>query len=298
MSRALVPSQPSQQYGNVDPFAVFAAAPAPKSAPAAVVPFVPAVQQLVAVPVPPKLVAVPVPPKLVAVPVPPKQSEDDFWANMGFTARVAAPQKEPEVVVSGGEAEKTSAPSEELPPGGKRYDTRIFTPALGVMFFKPHELTDSLFLHTDMSIVDALEERPVVAYIVEGSSARSAGVELGHVLLKVNGIDIKDPKEAARLIKEGPRPLPLLFYIPDTKVVIAEGQHMVKYDTRETTAPGGTKDWKPKYVVIGGVISQPWMMNMYRSKVSCPRKWSISRIHSRWLTLFFPFSVRIRHCRY
>jgi len=30
-----------------------------------------------------------------------------------------------------------------------------------------------------------LDERPVVTSIIEGSSARSAGVELGHVLLKV-----------------------------------------------------------------------------------------------------------------
>merc|ERR1719343_1264459 len=154
----------------------------------------------------------------------------------------------------------------DLPPGGEYYDARIFTPTLGVMFFKPSELTDSLFLQTDPSVVAALDDRPVVAFIVEGSSARSAGVELGHVLLKVNGIDVKNPKEASRLIKEGPRPLPLLFYVPNTDVVVAEGEHMVKYDTKETTAPNSSKDWKPKYVVIGGIIAQPWMMNMYRSK--------------------------------
>jgi len=114
--------------------------------------------------------------------------------------------------------------------------------------------------------VEGLEDRPVVAFIVEGSSARSAGVELGHVLLKVNGIDVKNPKEASRLIKEGPRPLPLLFYVPETSVVVAEGEHMVKYNTKETGAPNSAKDWKPKYVVIGGIIAQPWMMNMYRSK--------------------------------
>ena len=156
----------------------------------------------------------------------------------------------------------------ELPPGGEWYDARIFTPTLGVMFFKPQELTDSLFLQTDRSLVENLDDRPVVAFIVEGSSARAAGVELGHVLLKVNGIDVKNPKEASRLIKEGPRPLPLLFYVPDTAVVVAEGEHMVKYDTRETGAPNSAKDWKPKYCVIGGIIAQPWMMNMYRSKVS------------------------------
>jgi len=41
---------------------------------------------------------------------------------------------------------------------------------------------------------------------------------------------------------------------------------MGKYDTKETTAPNSSKEWKPKYVVIGGIIAQPWMMNMYRSK--------------------------------
>ena len=158
-----------------------------------------------------------------------------------------------------------------LPPGGEWYDARIFTPTLGVMFFKPQELTDSLFLNTERSVVDGLDERPVVAFIVEGSSARSAGVELGHVLLKVNGVDVRNPKEASRLIKEGPRPLPLLFYVPNTEVVVAEGEHMVKYDSRETTAPNSAKDWKPKYVVIGGIIAQPWMMNMYRSKVRKPK---------------------------
>lgn len=203
----------------------------------------------------------------------------DPWADMGFGPPIPDSGNATTVATSAGGATQgetrqgtdaskisTRTPG-ELPPGGEWYDARIFTPTLGVMFFKPQELTDSLFLQTDKALVDALDDRPVVAFIVEGSSARSAGVELGHVLLKVNGIDVKNPKEASRLIKEGPRPLPLLFYVPDTTVVVAEGEHMVKYDTRETGAPNSAKDWKPKYVVIGGIIAQPWMMNMYRSKV-------------------------------
>jgi hypothetical protein len=199
---------------------------------------------------------------------------DDPWSTFGEPAPSVAPTPTPN---QGGGAsggllgDEALAPSSdqkegELPAGGEWYDARIFTPTLGVMFFKPQELTDSLFLQTDRSVVDALNDRPVVAFIVEGSSARAAGVELGHVLLKVNGIDVKNPKEASRLIKEGPRPLPLLFYVPDTTVVVAEGEHMVKYDTRETGAPNSAKDWKPKYCVIGGIIAQPWMLNMYRSK--------------------------------
>ena len=209
----------------------------------------------------------------------------DPWADMGFGSPTPAPAPAPAepaavsrdaggllgdgALVPQGEGGGGGGGHQEgeLPPGGEWYDARIFTPTLGVMFFKPQELTDSLFLQTDRNLVNALDDRPVVAFIVEGSSARAAGVELGHVLLKVNGIDVKNPKEASRLIKEGPRPLPLLFYVPDTTVVVAEGEHMVKYDTRETGAPNSAKDWKPKYVVIGGIIAQPWMMNMYRSKV-------------------------------
>jgi hypothetical protein len=214
------------------------------------------------------------PPQAPASAVP--GADDDIWADMGFAppSSAAAPPgsqptnsdglfEGPVVVTDPGRRQEG-----ELPPGGEWYDAKIFTPTLGVMFFKPQELTDSLFLNTDKDLVDGLAERPVVAFIVEGSSARSAGVELGHVLLKVNGVDVKNPKDASRLIKEGPRPLPLLFYVPSTQVVTAEGEHMVKYDTKDTLAPNSAKDWKPKYVVIGGIIAQPWMINMYRSKVS------------------------------
>jgi hypothetical protein len=204
-------------------------------------------------------------------------ADDDFWGSFGNqnAPDAAADPADPGAPgAPGAPAAQDNMPVREkkgdesgLPPGGEWYDARIFTPTLGVMFFKPQELTDSLFLNTERGVVDALGDRPVVAFIVEGSSARSAGVELGHVLLKVNGVDVKSPKEASRLIKEGPRPLPLLFYVPNADVVVAEGEHMVKYDTRETTAPNSAKDWKPKYVVIGGIIAQPWMMNMYRSKV-------------------------------
>jgi hypothetical protein len=224
----------------------------------------------------------------------PAPAADDIFAEMGFDA--PTPQIDVQPTEPG---TKPSAPAGELPAGGEWYDAKIFTPTLGVMFFKPQELTDSLFLNTERDIVDALEERPVVAFIVEGSSARSAGVELGHVLLKVNGIDVKNPKDASRLIKEGPRPLPLLFYVPPTDVVTAEGEHMVKYDTRETTAPNSAKDWKPKYVVIGGIIAQPWMMNMYRSKVSERLCVSVSclatKVSDRLIFLSF-LVVRVRHC--
>mmetsp|Transcript_17501 Transcript_17501/g.24323 ORF Transcript_17501/g.24323 Transcript_17501/m.24323 type:complete len:649 (+) Transcript_17501:269-2215(+) len=264
---------PPQPAG--DPFSVFSGAPAPP-APVSVAP---SYDQSAAM-APPQAGAPPPGPPPQAGAIVPAGGDDNVWADMfGGPAPSAAAStggdgagaptnsdglfEQPVTSTEVGAVRKQDG---ELPPGGEWYDARIFTPTLGVMFFKPQELTDSLFLNTDRSLVDGLDERPVVAFIVEGSSARSAGVELGHVLLKVNGVDVKNPKEASRLIKEGPRPLPLLFYVPDTEVVVAEGEHMVKYDTRETTAPNSAKDWKPKYVVIGGIIAQPWMMNMYRSK--------------------------------
>ena len=261
---------PPQQAPPTDPFSVFNSEPAPAPVPpagppppgpGAMVPaHAPPQQQYQQPGMPPSQ---PPPPQQA----PPQSAGDDFFADMGFDTAPAAGN----VMPAAPDGQPHREPHQEskddgLPPGGEWYDARIFTPTLGVMFFKPQELTDSLFLNTDRSIVDGLGERPVVAFIVEGSSARSAGVELGHVLLKVNGVDVKNPKEASRLIKEGPRPLPLLFYVPNTEVVVAEGEHMVKYDTRETTAPNSAKEWKPKYVVIGGIIAQPWMMNMYRSK--------------------------------
>jgi PDZ domain len=250
-------SQAVAPYGApaADPFSVFEQRSAPPPPPA------PMYQQQEMVPYQPATAA---------------PSADNLWGDLGFDAPPVAETHAPAPLATieaggdGGHSDEKKTGDGSLPPGGEYYDARIFTPTLGVMFFKPQELTDSLFLNTDQSIVDTLAERPVVAFIVEGSSARAAGVELGHVLLKVNGVDVKNPKEASRLIKEGPRPLPLLFYVPNTDVVVAEGEHMVKYDTRDTMAPNSAKDWKPKYVVIGGIIAQPWMMNMYRSKVSIP----------------------------
>jgi PDZ domain len=249
------PYQPQPPPPAVDPFSVFNANPTP---------------------VPPALAFEPAGPT-PAAPAPAASTDDDFWGSFGPSVQAKAAPPAPNEDTAPKPVVPNKKESDSLPPGGEWYDARIFTPTLGVMFFKPQELTDSLFLNTEQSIVEGLGERPVVAFIVEGSSARSAGVELGHVLLKVNGQDVHNPKEASRLIKEGPRPLPLLFYIPNTDVVTAEGEHMVKYDTKETTAPPSPKDWKPKYVVIGGIISQPWMMNMYRSKVCVCKIYLLTR---------------------
>ncbi|KAL3808460.1 hypothetical protein ACHAXA_008290 [Cyclostephanos tholiformis] len=123
-----------------------------------------------------------------------------------------------------------------LPPGVVCYYATIFTTELGIMFLKPRELVDTLFLQTEKGLVDTLDERPVVAFIHEGSSARSVGVELGHVLLKVNCNDVKNPEEANRLIKEGPRSLRLLFYVPERGM----GGRTISPDVASSCVGGGS----------------------------------------------------------
>mmetsp|Transcript_11727 Transcript_11727/g.17201 ORF Transcript_11727/g.17201 Transcript_11727/m.17201 type:complete len:314 (+) Transcript_11727:72-1013(+) len=150
---------------------------------------------------------------------------------------------------------------------GEYYNTVLYTPVLGVMFFKPQELKNSIFFHVEEEKLNELEEFPVVAFIAQGSQLRGAGVHVGHILVQVNGIEVITPREACKIIKEGPRPLNLTFCVPaDIDATMTEGEHMVKYDTPGIKAPNGSRDWKFKYVVIGGIIAHPWMMNMYKSK--------------------------------
>jgi len=222
---------------------------------------------------PPPASAPPPPPVVSVLPPHPNSSTSDFWNNMGFDSSphnsstpvvTITPEFSHDEIVNNIDYDNQSLKS--LPPGGTYYDMRIYTPKLGIMFFRSKELKDSLFANTDQDIIDGLFDRPVAGFIVEGSSARSEGVKLGHILTQINGVDVKHPKQASRMIKDGPRPLPMRFYVLDTEVVIAEKEHMVKYDSKSTDAPHSSKEWKPKYVVIGGVLAQPWMMNMYRSK--------------------------------
>ena len=186
--------------------------------------------------------------------------------------------------------------------GGKFREIRISSSFLGAMCFKPHELNETLFSKTSKALVTGLQQRPVVVFVAESSAARSNGVKLGHVLLKVNGIEVSSPKEACRLIKAGPRPLPLLFYVPNVEVTISEGQYMVNYDTRTKSAPRFPTSWKPKYVVIGGVRvnARVQQMEMYRSKVKSTACGRLPRMSQKDLISAFSFLPpidRIRRCR-
>ncbi|GMH69385.1 hypothetical protein TrRE_jg7251, partial [Triparma retinervis] len=114
---------------------------------------------------------------------------------------------------------------------------------------------------------DQLSERPIVTFVAGQGGAAQAGVEVGDVCLSVNGVDVSTSKAAATEVRRGTRPLSLTFLrMADIEITRDEGFHMVKYDTIDIRPPSKYSSWKPKYVVIGGIIAPPHMMMMYRSK--------------------------------
>lgn len=106
------------------------------------------------------------------------------------------------------------------------------------------------------------------AYVAENSAADMAGVHLGHVVLSVNGHDVADPETCGKLIRSTARPINLRCYIPpDLVLTSSEGVFNVKYDTKDFEAPANIIEWKEKFVVVGGIVTKPWMVNMFYTKV-------------------------------
>lgn len=156
-----------------------------------------------------------------------------------------------------------------LPAGGGYYNARVTTPLLGAIFSSGYELSSTLLKTASDSFVEAIGDRPVISFIIDGSAADTAGIGLGHVLLNVNGDDVNNTDEAVRMISAAPRPMTMEFYIPNKEVrmVKTEAQCMVKYDDQSTEAPTSVAAWKPKYVVVGDMLGKPHILYMYRSKV-------------------------------
>jgi hypothetical protein len=156
-----------------------------------------------------------------------------------------------------------------LPAGGEYYNARVTTPLLGAIFSSGHELRSTLLKTASDSFVEAIGDRPVISFIIDGSAADTAGIQLGHVLLNVNGEDVTNTDEAVRMISAAPRPMTMEYYIPNKEVrlVKTEAQCMVKYDDQSTDAPQYAGAWKPKYVVVGDILGKPHILYMYRSKV-------------------------------
>ena len=162
--------------------------------------------------------------------------------------------------------------TENIACEGNCYKVSIYSIKLDVKFCFPHELRKSIYLECTEDFVQSLNNRPVVGYMLETSPLHDKKVVLGDILLSVNDVQVNTPKEANQKIRTSRRPLKLLFYAPKVKLTISEGFHMCKYNTSTAKPPSSSLKWKPKYVVIGGVVStKPWMMYMYRNKTEYDR---------------------------
>ncbi|KAL7547071.1 hypothetical protein ACHAWF_011399 [Thalassiosira exigua] len=259
---ALVTSAPPAAGGGVDdPFGIFgsptpaAPAPAPTQAP-------PAQQQ-----------------QQQQQPQAPAQ-DDDPWAAAGFNSMVSSDashhssEQRPEydrapssTSVDRPDDKPLTLDTNDLPSEGEYYEARINARSLGAMFYTARNLEETLFHKMPKNVVAALGSRPVVAYVDKNSAAYNSSVLLGHIIIGVNGHEVSDPEYCANMIRNAPRPMNLRCYVPpEMNLTRNEGLHLVKYDTKDMEAPGSAIEWKRKYVVVGGIVTKPWMMNMFYRK--------------------------------
>ena len=233
-----------------------------------------------------------------------QQDDTDFWNDMGFGAAVSPNENKTTDDNSPGNVTPTSQSDNSfssvtsdnshsylgvedndnsviddtpveldargLPVGGEYYKARVTTPMLGAIFSSAKELRSTLFKTASNSFVEAIGERPVISFTIDGSAADTAGICLGHVLLKVNDVEVFETDEAVKTVGAAPRPMTMEFYIPGkaVKVLKTEAMCMVKYDNHSTEAPASACEWKAKYVVVGDMLGKPHIVYMYRSKVS------------------------------
>ena len=145
-----------------------------------------------------------------------------------------------------------------LPQGGEYYEVDIKALSLGVMFFEAHKIAGVLLPATneDREIIRGLGTRPVVSIFFESSACKEAGVELGHVLCTVNGLDVFTPAGAAQQVRDAEAPMKLLFYAPSwSGIYQSEGEEAVNVISESTVASKASADeWQTKYAVVDGII--------------------------------------------
>jgi len=211
-----------------------------------------------------------------AAPTAPIVDDMDPWAAAGFgqapgssNATEAAPST-PNRYAQDSTPKEEEAPasldSNGLPTDGEYYEARIGARSLGVMFYTAREVKDTLLQKVPFNVIEAMASRPIVSYVANNSAAYNAGIHLGHTILEVNGEPVKNAKHCAELIRTTSRPLNVRCFDPNFEVVLSENKHLVKYDTLDMEAPKNANEWKMKYVVVGGIVANPWTVNMYYSK--------------------------------
>merc|ERR1711957_73754 len=215
-------------------------------------------------------------------------TEEHLWAAAGFGNETASPEQPITQSVPEQHASSTSVnfaddstatttnkkeempiipDSNGLPSEGGYYEARINVRSLGAMFYTSHNLEGTLYRKMPQNVVKALASRPVVAYVADNSAAHNSGIQLGHIILSVNGHEATDPEACASMIRNAARPMNLRCYVPPAmELTISDGRHMVKYDTKDVEAPRSSGEWKRKFVVVGGIVTKPWMMNMFYRK--------------------------------
>mmetsp|Transcript_50802 Transcript_50802/g.61227 ORF Transcript_50802/g.61227 Transcript_50802/m.61227 type:complete len:339 (+) Transcript_50802:6-1022(+) len=191
-----------------------------------------------------------------------------------------------EYVGPGGD-ETDHHPGEPPPPGtieaisyfpGRYYSIQVFSPSLGVKFNTAQDLEQTgIYLCPDPNLIESIGDLPVVAFVFQNSAARRSGVGVGHVLIRIDDEEVYRSKDVAVLMKNRGRPVTCEFYIPNTEIVKAEGPALVQYDVKTTKVPTRLKDWKFKYVVVGGIISQPFFLRMYQSRAEYDR--AVTEVH-------------------
>ena len=179
--------------------------------------------------------------------------------------------------------------SSDLPSGGKFYQVDVYDDYLGMALYKAGDLMSSILAHHDPALVSAIGlSRPVVAHLTELSPCAEGGIEVGHVLVAVNDQPAHDREAANRLIRSASRPVTLRMYsppgVPSTRY---EGEVWVHYKSKDTEPPSSTKHWKSKYVVVGGIISRPYEINMFKCKGDYDM--AVSQVHKRQ-----PVSVKVK----
>ena len=132
--------------------------------------------------------------------------------------------------------------------------------------YTANELAATAFRKVSPDLIRQLSARPIVAFVASQGGAAQAGVQIGDICTSVNGVAVSTAKQAASEVRKGSRPLALTFLRADIAMSLDEGFHMVRYDTTDVRPPYEYSGWKPKYVVVGGIIAAPHMLMMYRSK--------------------------------
>ena len=171
-----------------------------------------------------------------------------------------------------------------LPPGGEHYQVDIPDRLLGLVMYKPTAAASCGILahHNAVTIESLGPSRPVVTHLNTNSAAKAAGVALGDVVTAINGQEVADRVDASNLIRSTPRPVTLQMYrLPGAPTTLYQGDVWVHYKNRDPLPPPKVKDWKPKFVVVGGILgggNGSKVINMYRSRAEFDR--AVADVHS------------------